>query len=172
MFCNQCGQSVMSSDNFCSRCGARVAVVDDRQNILQSIATALSQYPQLSLIWGQKADLEISNELANANWGVGKKKVEYSARLLVDPGTRTIIFWEAIKETGRGMGAFFSFKTETYRTDGAVRSGTVNETGYGIGGKVIDYSWDYAQVRQIVEGVASYQGWHFKTVLMKGKASY
>ena len=172
MFCNQCGQAVASSDVFCSGCGARVDVVDDKKNILQAIATALSPYSQLSLIWGQKADLEISNELTNANWGVGKKKVEYSACLLADQGTRTIIFWDIIKEKSQGIAALFSFKTETYRTDGMTRSGTVNETGYGLGGKVIDYNWDYAQVRQVIEGVARYQGWQFKTVLMKGKASY
>jgi hypothetical protein len=173
MFCNQCGHPVASSDSFCGNCGTRVATtVDDRGNVLQVIVTALSQYPQLSLIQGQKADLEISNELANANWTVGKKKVEYSACLIADPGTRTIIFWEIIKESGRGMAALFSFTTETYRTDGTTRSGTVKETGYGFGGKVIDYNWDYAQVRQTVEAAAQSQDWQFKTVLMKGKASY
>ena len=172
MFCNQCGQSIASSDSFCGGCGASVAAVDDKQNVLQAIATALSPYPQLTLIWGQKADLEISNELANANLGAGKKKVEYSARLLADQGTRTIIFWEIIKESSHGIAALFSFKTETYRTDGMTRSGTVNETGYGFGGKVIDYNWDYAQTRQVIEGAARHQGWQFKTVLMKGKASY
>jgi len=172
MFCNQCGQPVASADKFCSGCGASVAAADDRQNVLQAISTALSPYPQLTLTWGQKADLEISNELANADLAAGKKKVEYSARLLADQGTRTIIFWEIIKEKSQGIGAFFSFKTETYRTDGKVRSGTVNETGYGLGGKVIDYNWDYAQTRQVIEGAARYQGWQFKTVLMKEKASY
>ena len=96
---------------------------------------------QLSLIWGQKTDLSITNELANANWGVGKKKVEYSAVLRLDGATQKVYFWEMIKESGRGLAALFSFKTETYRTNGTTRSGTVNETAYGPGGKLIDYNY-------------------------------
>ena len=127
---------------------------------------------QLSLIWGQKTDLSITNELANANWGVGKKKVEYSAVLRLDAATQKVYFWEMIKESGRGLAALFSFKTETYRTNGTTRSGTVNETAYGPGGKLIDYNWDYSQVRQIIEAAVRSQGWQFETVLLKNKAMY
>lgn len=172
MFCNQCGQSLGSGENFCGRCGARVAGSAGKEVLLQALATALSPFPQLVLTWGRKADLEISNVLADANWKVGKKKVEYTACLLADPNTQTVTFWEMTKEVGSGLGALFSFKKETYRTDGKVISGTVKEAGYGFGDKVIDYEWDYAQVRNIVEAVARSQGWQLKTALMKGKASY
>ena len=160
-----------ATDSFCGRCGARSAG-DSRGALLQSIAAALSPLPQLELVWGRKADLEISNELANANWGTGKKKVEYSACLKLDPASQTVYFWEMIKESGRGLMALFSFKTETYRTDGTTRSGTVREKAYGPGGKVIDYEWDYSQVRHIIEVAVRAQGWRFETVLLKGKASY
>lgn len=160
-----------ATDSFCGRCGARSAG-DSRGALLQSIAAALSPLPQLELVWGRKADLEISNELANANWGTGKKKVEYSACLKLDPASQTVYFWEMIKESGRGLMALFSFKTETYRTDGTTRSGTVREKAYGPGGKVIDYEWDYSQVRHIIEAAVRAQGWRFETVLLKGKASY
>jgi len=149
-----------------------MAATDVKTGVLLAIATALSPYQPLLLTWGVKADLEISNELANANWTLGKKKIEYSARLLADPGTRTITFWEMITEKGQGLGALFSFQTEKYRTDGVNHSGTVNEKGYGIDGQAVDYNWNYAEVRQVVEAVANYEGWQFKTVLMKGKASY
>lgn len=172
MFCNQCGQSVADNERFCIHCGARLAEADGKGAVLQAIEQALSPLPQLSLTRGKNADLEISNELADANWTVGSKKIEYSARLLADPATRTIIFWEIIKEKGQGFAALFSFKTETYRSDGRHLSGTVSETAFGPGGKVIDYKFDYAEVRQIIEAAAKYQGWQFKTVLMKGKASY
>ena len=160
-----------ATDSFCGRCGARSAG-DSRGALLQSIATALSPLPQLELVWGRKADLEITNELANANWGTGKKKVEYSACLKLDPASQTVYFWEMIKESGRGLMALFSFKTETDRTDGTTRSGTVREKAYGPGGKVIDYEWDYSQVRHIIEAAVRAQGWRFETVLLKGKASY
>jgi hypothetical protein len=133
---------------------------------------ALSRLPQLSLTWGGKTDLSITNELANANWGVGKKKVEYSSVLRLDAASQTVFFWEMIKESGRGLAALFSFKTETYRTDGMTRSGNVQETAYGPGGKLIDYNWDYGQVRQIIEAAVHSQGWRFETVLLKNKAMY
>ena len=171
MFCSQCGQPMTATDSFCGRCGAS-SVRDDRGALLQAISAALSSLPQLELIWGRKADLEISNELANANWGTGKKKIEYSACLKLDPASRKVYFWEMIKESGRGLMALFSFKTETYRTDGTTRSGTVREKAYGPGGQVIDYEWDFSQVRQIVEAAVRTQGWRFEPVLLKGKASY
>ena len=74
MFCSQCGQPMTAADSFCGRCGARATAGDVRAPVLQAIATALSPMPQLELIWGKNADLEISNELANANWGYGKEK--------------------------------------------------------------------------------------------------
>ena len=172
MFCSQCGQPMTAADSFCGRCGARATAGDVRAPVLQAIATALSPMPQLELIWGKNADLEISNELANANWGTGKKKIEYSACLRLNPGSQTVFFWEMIKASGRGLMALFSFKAEMYRTDGTTRSGTVREKAYGPGGKVIDYDWDYGQVRQIVEAAVKTQGWRFETVLLKGKASY
>jgi hypothetical protein len=172
MFCNQCGQPLVIGANFCGGCGAKVAGTTGKEEILQSIATALSPYPGIVLTWGKKADLEISNVLADANWNVGKKKVEYSACLVVDAATQSVTFWEMIKEESRGLGAFFSFKKETYRSDGKVISGTVRETGYGFGDKVIDYDWNYAQLRAHLENVVRNRGWQFKTVLMKNKASY
>jgi len=170
------------ADRFCNQCGAKAGTgfaagngapeTAEKEAVLQDIERALAPNPQLALVRGQKTDLEISSVLADANWKVGKKKVEYSACLLADAGSRTIVYWEMIKEVGSGMGALFSFKTETYRSDGKTISGKVKETGYGFGDKVIDYEWDYSQTRQLVEGIARARGWQFKTVLMKGKAMY
>ena len=41
-----------------------------------------------------------------------------------------------------------------------------------MNGKVIDYDWDYGQVRNLVENAVRSRGWQFKTALLKGKASY
>lgn len=182
MFCNQCGQAVNDADRFCRKCGGRIGVslsgqsesaaADPKETVLQAIEHTLVTKPGLVARRGQKTDLEISSVLADANWHVGKKKVEYSACLLADSSSRTIVYWEMIKEVGSGIGALFSFKTETYRSDGKTISGTARETGYGFGDKVIDYEWDYSQVRHMVEAIARANGWQFKTVLLKGKAMY
>ena len=76
MFCQQCGHPLGSGDGFCGHCGAKAAGNDGREEVLQAVAAALSPYPQLVLTWGQKTDLEIANGLGDANWTVGKKKIE------------------------------------------------------------------------------------------------
>lgn len=58
------------------------------------------------------------------------------------------------------------------KSDGRTISCRVSETWYGPGGKIIDYRWDYARTREMVERVVKACGWKFKTVLMKGKAMY
>jgi len=182
MFCSQCGQPIKDTYKFCGQCGTKVGMTylgkrqeqeaGGKEEVLHEIASALSLKLQLAVVHGQKSDLEISSVLTDGNWKVGKKKVEYSACLLADSGSRTIIFWERINEISNGLGVLFSFKAETYKSDGKTISGNVKETGCGFGDKVIDYEWDYSQVRHMVEGVAKTKGWEFKTVLLKGKAMY
>ena len=182
MFCTHCGNPVEENANFCRHCGGKLVAPAPaptpanasgaKESILNAITAALPGHIGLVLTRGQKTDLEIHNTLADADWTSGRKKVEYSACILAETSSRTIIFWEMIKETGSGMGAFFSFKKETYRSDGKTRSGTVQETGYTPGGKQIDYQWDYANIRQLVETAVRQSGWQFKTVLLKSKATY
>ncbi|WP_134212644.1 hypothetical protein [Pelotomaculum propionicicum] len=152
--------------------GARQFPAGSKESLLQAVEQELAAFPQLVVERSSKTDLEIKSVLADAHWGVGKKKVEYSACLLAKETERKVVFWEMIKETGAGMGVFGGFKVEKYKSDGSTRSGTVREAGYGPGGKIIDYNWDYAQTRSIVEGVVRAGGWKFTTSLLKGKATY
>lgn len=185
MFCSQCGSKVNPGDRFCGQCGAQLptpgqpsssdapqAGAGGKEQLLQVVEQALATYPQLAVTRSNKTDLEIKSVLADAHWGVGKKKVEYSACLLAKEPERTVVYWEMIKEVGAGMGIFGGFKVEKYKSDGRTISGTVREVGYGPQGKIIDYNWDYAQTRSIVESVAKGSGWKFTTVLWKGKATY
>ncbi|MDF9407881.1 zinc ribbon domain-containing protein [Pelotomaculum isophthalicicum JI] len=185
MFCSQCGNKVNPGDHFCGQCGTQLAApgqpapavdghirANDKESLLNAIEQALAAYPQLAVERTGKSDLEIKSVLADANWGVGKKKVEYSASLLAKETGRTVVFWEMLKETGAGMGIFGGFKIEKYKSDGRTRSGTVREAGFGPGGEIIDYNWDYAQTRSIVEDVVKANGWKFTTSLLKSKARY
>ena len=107
MFCTQCGQQSPTTANYCNKCGAPLARQTialgvqtglSRDDVLTAIVQTLQTNPNLSLLRNQKTDIEISNTLADANWQVGRKKVAYSACILADTETRTIVFWEMIKE--------------------------------------------------------------------------
>jgi uncharacterized membrane protein len=186
-FCGHCGAGVNRGDRFCGKCGARLdseegtaapeqvrpaaAASGDKESMLKALEEELLKYPGLTVNRSDKTDLEIKSVLADADWGVGKKKVEYSACLLAKDGEHTIVFWEMIKETGSGIDFGAGFKTESFKS-GKTLSGNTSEVKYGPDGKVIDYEWDYGKTRSIIEQAAEANGWRFKTVLMKGKAMY
>ncbi len=183
MFCPDCGLKASDTDRFCGGCGAPLAFVAARQSdvpppapqnpreaLLAAIEQALAAYPQLTVTRGPKSDLEIKSTLADARWGTGKKKVDYSGALLAREAERKVVYWEMTKEVGAGMSVPFGFKVETYRTDGRSASGRVREAGWGPGGKAIDYDWDYARTRRIIEEVVRAHGWRFSTALLRRNA--
>ncbi|MFZ3171836.1 MAG: zinc ribbon domain-containing protein [Carboxydocellales bacterium] len=192
MFCHQCGIKANTGDKFCRRCGTELAgnislgIIPGQQGVkagarqqaslakyqlLAAIEQILAQYP-LDVSRSVETDLEIHSVLADANWGVGKKKVEYKACLLAKEDEKTVVYWEMIKETGAGIGNFWGIKVESYSSNGRTISGKVRENGYSPEGKVVDYNWDYGNTRGIVQETANAKGWRFKTVLMKRKAMY
>jgi hypothetical protein len=142
-----------------------------REAVLAAILGAIGQYPGYAAGYGTDTDIVISDQVADANWGTGKKKVEYEAILKAVEAERTIYFWEILKEKGGGL-SFGGFEAETYSTFGTKRSGTKKEVVLGPGGKAVDYEWDYAATRQIVEAAAARQGWTVKTVLNKRKVQW
>lgn len=175
MFCTECGKPVKESDRFCNGCGVRLVAAKDGSktgsvgnDVMAAIADALAPDTRLS-IKREENKIEISSTLANGNWLVGKKKVDYSAKIIADKGQQVITFWEMIKESGSGMGALLSFKTETWSSNGKTISGNVKEQGYGLNGKAIDYNWNYGEIRKMVEGITQAQGWRFNVVLIPPK---
>lgn len=178
VYCQQCGNALPSGEAYCRHCGAQLSEqeqalpMDERERLLRAVEKALKAYPQLAVSRSDKTDLEIKSVLADAHWGLGRKRVEYIACLLAREDQRTVVYWEMLKEVGAGLDIFCWFKKEKYQSDGRTRSGAVREVGYGPGGKVIDYHWDYARTREIVEQVAREHGWKFTVVLWKKKAMY
>jgi hypothetical protein len=139
--------------------------------MLADMLATLGQYPNYTSQYGTDTDIVINNEIANANWGVGKKKVEFSAIMKAVEPEHTIYYWEMLKESGGGV-SFGGFDSEVTTTSGAKRWGTKSETVIGPGGVEVDYSWDYAATRRIVEDVAARHGWKVKTVLRRGSAAW
>lgn len=185
MFCDHCGSPVDPGDKYCMKCGAGLsavsgppahdppaAVTAGKEDLLREIEQAIAENHRLSASRGTKSDLEIKGLLADAKWLLGKRKVEFRARLEAKEAEHTVVYWEMIKEVGWGMPTFGGFKVESYKTDLKTRSGSVREVGYGPQGKMIDYDWDYAQTRRVVEGIANARGWKFTVVLRPSKATH
>lgn len=137
---------------------------------MREIEASIARNPKVVVTRGAKSDLEIAGLLANAGWALGRKKVEYSACVLMKEAERTVVFWEMVKEAGWGMPTFAGFKIETYKTAGNTRAGMEHDEEFGPTGKSIDYDWDYALIRRAVESVAKARGWKFNVVLLPGKA--
>ncbi|NTW28162.1 MAG: hypothetical protein HGA39_02205 [Coriobacteriia bacterium] len=145
--------------------------VGTRLGFLADVLAAFSAHQGYTAAYGTDTDLAINNVVAAASWGLGKKKVEYSAIMKAVEPERTVYFWEMLKEKGGGA-SFGGFESESYTTFGKKRSGTKKETVFGPDGKVLDYSWDYAETREIVEQIAARHGFKVKVVLRKGSAQY
>jgi len=150
---------------------AKAGGAGEREEVLKAIERALSQDYRYLVIRGNKADLEIKNTLVDYDVKIGKQRVEYSACLTAREEERKVVFWEMLKEQGSGIrGLFAGIKVETYSSDGKTVSGKVRGIGWNPSGKAVDYEWDYAQTRHLVEGIVKSHGWRFATTLRKGQA--
>ena len=181
MYCTQCGQPVAEASKFCCQCGTKVALAStpedktlasSKEDILTAVAGALMQNDHLTLTYRQKTDIGIYSTLADVNWTVGKKKIEYFASILAEENSQTIVLWEMIKETSCGFDPVFSFTTEKFYSDGKTTSGKITECGTGLDEKVIDYQWDYSQISLQIQHITLAKGWRFKKVINQGNASY
>jgi len=143
----------------------------DRIALLADVLATLGQYPKYTSQYGTDTDIVVSNEVASANWGTGKKKIEFSAIMKAVEAEHTIYYWEMLKESGSGLN-FGGFDAEMSTTVGMKSWGTKKETVIGPDGIAMDAEWDYAATRRIVENVAARHGWQVKVVLKKNSAQW
>jgi hypothetical protein len=136
---------------------------------VSEIAAALAEKTGYTVTTAPDSDLVISSDVANANWGTGKKKVSYSAIMKAEEADRTVYWWEMLSEVSSGF-SFGTASSETYTIAGAKRSGTTREVIVGPGGVALNYHWDYAATRQLAEEIAKRHGYRLKVVLRKKSA--
>lgn len=142
-----------------------------RDPLLADIRAALAERTGYEVLSGQKSDLEIRSAVAAANWGTGKKKVDFEAVLTVSDADRTVYYWEILKERGGGL-SFGTVESESYTVSGWKRSGTKGEMVAGPGGVALDYAWDYGKTRVLIEQACARHGYALKVVLRKSKAEH
>jgi hypothetical protein len=121
------------------------AAASSRTDLLAVILETLSRYPGYRVKYGTDTDIVIDNQLADASWVGGKKRIEYSAVLKAVEPERTVYFWEALKESGAGI-SLGGFESESYSTFGTTRSGTTKQVVLGPDGVEVDAAWDSHRV--------------------------
>jgi hypothetical protein len=150
---------------------AAAPAVGTRDALLGELMATFSGHGGYTAAYGNGTDLSLNNQVADANWGAGKKKVTYEAAMKAVEPERTLYFWEVLKESGGGL-SFGGADFESTTTFGTKRSGKTKEVVIGPQGVVVDYSWDYAATRNLVTEIAGRHGWQVKTVLVKKKAMW
>jgi len=143
----------------------------DRLALLADMLATFGQYPSYRTQYGTDTDVVIDNLVADAEWGTGAKNVEFSAIMKAIEPEHTIYYWEMLKGSGGGLN-FGGFDAEMSTTSGMKRWGVTKEAVIGPGGVAMDYTWDYAATRRIVEDVAARHGWKVKAVLQKKSAQW
>jgi hypothetical protein len=141
-----------------------------KEMILQELL-AYSDSGPFKISRGSDTDLLISNEVVDSSWFSGKKKVTYSAQLLLKEEEKTAYFWEMLKETSSGLS--FSVGFEKKKIKGVEVFKQAREKGFSPAGEpVYDYQFDYGSLREAFKQLIQARGWNFKVVLLRGKAAY
>lgn len=134
--------------------------------VSDDIRTYMAAIPSAAV--GTKGDKgEVKLIVAEQKSFLSKKKVEYVAKWSVDDATRTVHFFEMLKESGSGMsagdggvGGGWGVSKETYKTGFGGREGTIEQQG-SLLGKKFAFTLDYGRVRNDVRAIAERNGYQF-----------
>jgi hypothetical protein len=146
-----------------------MALMDDIRSLADSHGATLTE---------KKGVYRMRMTVAERKAFLSRKKLEYIASFKIDDAARSMRFTELLKESGSGlsdtddfddsgMTTGFGFKTETYRTGGGPREGTITEQSDYFG-KRYDYSFDFREFRAKAEALAEAAGYEFSYALTAG----
>ncbi len=141
----------------------------DKQAIISKIIDSLSQigiFPQTNTT----ADVIVDCEFLDAKWSTGKKKIEYHSSAYFDEVDKVLYYWESTKEVSSGFS--FGSKSESSFQSGMTLFRKVKSVGFGPDGKAFEYSIDLGAITKTFKEAAKDNGYKFKVVLKKDKASY
>ena len=136
------------------------------------INTIAEQYKAIGVTrkLGGSADITVDQELLDAKFPTGKIKIHYENSILLNEKDKIVYFWEATKEIKSGFS--FGFSKDSYSQSGLTLSRRVRSVQYTIDGKAYEFDFDIGKINQIVKSAAKDNGWKFKVVLSKKKASF
>lgn len=138
-----------------------------KQELIQEIVNNLSSIGVRTEAGG-KTDLSINEELLDAGFSTGKKKIRYEAMILFDEADKTVKMYEKTTEISAGVS--FGMSGESTFQSGSTLFRKVKSVQYGPEGKVFEYNFDIGAIAKTVKTAAIAQGWKFKTVILKKNA--
>ena len=108
---------------------------------------------------------ELTKQIAERKVFLSKKKLNYTAKFRIDDAAKKITFSEYLAEKSSGLstggGGFdsemspgFGFKASTYKTGIGGIEGSIKEQST-LFGKEFTYDFDYEEVRQNIEAIAT-----------------
>jgi len=97
------------------------------------------------------------------------QKLQYVAKFHILDDQKLVRFCEMLKESGAGISTGgdldsspgFGFKTETYKSGGAGREGSIEQQS-SLFGKKYEYRFDFKNVRSKIEELARVEGYQFQ----------
>ncbi|PIY17199.1 ribonucleoside-triphosphate reductase [Candidatus Dojkabacteria bacterium CG_4_9_14_3_um_filter_150_Dojkabacteria_WS6_41_13] len=133
--------------------------------LVESFKAALGEYT----VKDEKYGISFSKVIAERKAFLSKKKLEYSGKIKINEETKEVVFSDMLKESGSGlsmgsdsdMSSGFGFSASTYSMGGNGRSGTIEEQST-LFGKTYSYTFEYEEVRTMVEELCKKEGYTFK----------
>jgi hypothetical protein len=115
---------------------------------------------------------ELTFTVAERKAFLSTQKLQYVAKIRILDDQKLVRFAEMLKESGAGISTGsdfdsspgFGFKTETYKTGGAGREGSIEEQS-NLFGKKYEYRFDFKTIRGKIEELAKTEGYQFQKKL-------
>lgn len=139
----------------------------DKQTLINSIALDLVHL-YTPFAYDQGADITIEATFTEGKSSAGSAKVSFSASILISEAEGTVYYWEQSKTSKSGL----SFNAYDDNASSMVMPKIVTSQIYDPNGNLIEGQLDMHQIGKAVKARAKEQGWTFKTVLQRTKASF
>lgn len=138
-----------------------------KQELMQQIVLKLSALG-IRATASDKTDLMIDEELLDASFVGGKKKLRYESMILLDERAKVVKMYE--KTTEMNAGVSFGMHAESSFQSGSTLMRKVKFVQIDASGKVLEFNFDLGAISKTVKSTAQEYGWGFKSVILKSNA--
>ena len=132
-----------------------------RTAFLTDLMSTFASNPAYTAAHGTDTDMVIESNPVHGTWGMGSKRIDYSAAVKAVEEDRTVYFWEDLKDRS---------VSESYAVPGKKGSGSKAESAVGPGST--SWEWGYGTQLAHVEEVAHRHGFTVKVVLARHSATW